>query len=407
MSVIDRAFSDVFKTRAASGTSVSSSSFFDFSFIPGAGATATGRTAFTLSAFYNGVDQISNDIAKLPKAVFYKEGDNRFPLPSHPVNFLMSVAPNEMMTSFDFWKIIIIAMIYKGNAYVRIIRNAVTGKQEQWIFLNPEDVTVFEQNNKLFYRYKGEIIDGADMLHYKGFSFDGKMGVGIVRFAAKQLGIALNAQDYASVVYEDRGIGYGVIESDQDVNAENKKAIEAGFVAKMASKSAFKVPMLDAGMKYKTINISPAEAQLLETRKDVVIEVCRWLNLSPYKLKDLTNANYSNMYQLSIEHVQDSLLPWSIRLEQETLRKAFTDTEKQTMYIKFNEKFLLRGDLEARKNYFTAMVYAGIITRNEARALEDMNPIEGLEEPLQPVNMQALSVANEIIKSQQNGNSSK
>jgi HK97 family phage portal protein len=407
MSVIDRAFSDVFKNRAASGTSVSSSGFLDFSFIPGMGVSSTGKTAFTLSAFYNGVDQISNDIAKLPKAVFYKDGENRFPLASHPVNYLMSVAPNEMMTSFDFWKIIIIAMIYKGNAYVRIIRNAVTGKQEQWIFLTPEDVTVYEQNNKLFYRHKGEVIDGSDMLHYKGFSFDGKMGVGIVRFAAKQLGIALNAQDYASVVYQDRGIGYGVIESEQDVNPANKKAIEEGFVAKMSSKSAFKVPMLDAGMKYKTINISPAEAQLLETRKDVVIEVCRWLNLSPYKLKDLTNANYSNMYQLSIEHVQDSLLPWSIRLEQETLRKAFTDKEKQTLYIKFNEKFLLRGDLEARKNYFTAMVYAGIITRNEARALEDMNPIDGLEEPLQPVNMQALSVANEIIKTQQNGNSSK
>jgi HK97 family phage portal protein len=403
MSIIDRAFSNLFKTRATTGTSINSSGFLDFSFLPGAGISATGKTAFTLSAFYNGVDQISNDIAKLPKAVFYKEGENRFPLPSHPVNYLMSVAPNEMMTSFDFWKIIIIAMIYKGNAYVRIVRNAITGKQEQWLFLNPDEVTVFEQNNKLFYKYRGETIDGSDMLHYKGFSFDGKIGVGIVRFAAKQLGIALNAQDYASVVYEDRGIGYGVIESDQDVKNENKKAIEEGFVAKMMSKSPFKVPMLDSGMKYKSINISPAEAQLLETRKDVVIEVCRWLNLSPYKLKDLTNANYSNMYQLSIEHVQDSLLPWSIRLEQETLRKAFTDKEKQTVYIKFNEKFLLRGDLEARKNYYSAMVYAGIMTRNEARSLEDMNPINGLEEPLQPVNMQALSIANELIKQQANG----
>jgi len=401
MSVIDRAFSDLF-TRSAATSSVSSG-FLDFSFLGGSGTSVTGKTAFTLSAFYNGVDQISNDIAKLPKAVFYKEGENRFPLPDHPVNYLMSVAPNEMMTSFDFWKIIIIAMIYKGNAFVRIIRNAVTGKQEQWIFLNHDEVTVFEQSNKLFYKYKGDIIDGADMLHYKGFSFDGKIGVGIVRFAAKELGIALNAQDYASVIYQDRGLGYGVIEADGDVTAPNKKAIEDGFVSKMMAKSPFKVPMLDAGMKYKSINLSPAESQLLETRKDVVIAVCRWLNLSPYKLKDLTNANYSNMYQLSIEHVQDSLLPWSIRLEQETLRKAFTDKEKQSVYIKFNEKFLLRGDLEARKNYYSAMVYAGIMTRNEARALEDMNPIDGLEEPLQPVNMQALSVASELLKIQKDG----
>lgn len=408
MSIIDRAFSN-FLSRDAATTSVGGS-FLDFSFLGNTSTAVTGKAAFTLSAFYNGVDQISNDIAKLPKSVFYKDGENRFALQNHPVNYLMSVAPNEMMTSFDFWKIIIIAMIYKGNAYVRIIRNAITGKQEQWIFLNSEDVTVFEQSNKLFYRYKGETIDGADMLHYKGFSFDGKIGVGIVRFAAKQLGIALNAQDYASVIYQDRGIGYGVIESDQDVTGPNKKAIEDGFVSKMLAKSPFKVPMLDSGMKYKSINLSPAESQLLETRKDVVIEVCRWLNLSPYKLKDLANANYSNMYQLSIEHVQDSLLPWIIRLQQETLNKAFTDKEKKVdnIYIKFNEKFLLRGDLEARRNFYRSMVDFGGLTPNEIRSLEDYNPIEGLDEPLRPVNLQTIKIANANadanIKSKAQGN---
>jgi HK97 family phage portal protein len=401
MNIIDRAVSN-FMQRS---TTSSAPSFLDFVGFNTGTISVGGKTPFTLAAFYNGVDQISNDIAKLPKSVYIKEKLNRFPFPEHPVNTLLSSSPNEMMSAFDFWKLVVVLMIYRGNCYVRIYKNAISGKQEKWIILGTENesVEVLEKDHKLFYRYKGETISGADIMHFKGFSFDGKIGIGIVTFAANQLGIALNAQEYTKTVYEDRGIGYGVIESDKDVAAANKQAIEAGFASKMAQKSKFKVPLLDAGMKYKSININPAEAQLLETRKDVVIEVARWLNLAPYKLKDLTGANYSNMYQLSIEHVQDSLLPWITRIEQEVVRKAISDKEKATIYIKFNEKYLLRGDLEARKNFYSTMVYSGIITRNEARALEDMNPIEGLSEPLQPVNMQALSIANEIIKNQENG----
>jgi HK97 family phage portal protein len=206
-------------------------------------------------------------------------------------------------------------------------------------------------------------------------------------------------------------LGYGVIESDLGVDPNNKKLIEEGFAAKMAQKNKFKVPMLDSGMKYKSITVTPAEAQFLESNKNGVIEVCRWLNIAPHKLKVLDNANFSNIQHQSIEHVQDSLLPWIMRLEQETSRKVFSDNEKKVeqVYIKFNEKVLLRGDLEARKNFYVSLVYAGVMTRNEARALEDLNPMEGLDEMLQPVNMQALSMANELmqqqIKEKENANS--
>ena len=175
----------------------------------------------------------------------------------------------------------------------------------------------------------------------------------------------------------------------------------------MSGASKFKVPMLDAGMKYKSISISPAEAQFLETNKSGVLEVCRWLNIAPHKLKDITSGNYSNIYQQSIEHVQDSIMPRAVSREQELDAKLFSKKEQLTIYTKFNISALLRGDLAMKQGFYTAMVYAGIYTRNEVRALEDMNPIDGLSEILQPVNMQALSMANQLIKEQQNGNSSK
>lgn len=405
---LDQAFNSMFATRSQMEQQVSNS-FLGVSLFGGSskGTLATSKTAFTLSAFYNGVEQLSNDIAKLPKSIKQKKGSRREDFADHPVNYLIANRPNDMMTAFDFWKVNVVSVIIKGNSYSRIMRDANTGEVKAFLHLASEDVTVLKYQNKLYYKYKGETIDSADMLHFKHLTFDGIMGVSVIAFAAKQLGISIDSQTYQQGVYKDRGLGYGVIESDLAVHKDTKKMIEEGFSAKMASENKFKVPMLDEGMKYKSISITPAEAQFLESNKSGVIEVCRWLNIAPHKLKELGNANYSNIQQQSIEHVQDSLLPWIVRMEQEITNKIFTDKEKASLYVKFNEKSLLRGDLEARKNYYTAMVYAGIMTRNEARELEDMNDIDGLDEILQPVNMQALSIANELIKNTDNGNSSK
>jgi HK97 family phage portal protein len=404
---LDQAFNQMFASRSAGVGSQISSSFLGFGgFFSGEnkGTMANNNSAFTLSAFYNAVEQLSNDMAKLPKLVYKKEGDSRLKFTDHPVNTLISQRPNSLMTAFDFWKIIEISCIVKGNGFAEIVKNSFTGIIEQIYYLDSIDVNVFLKDRKLSYTYKGRPIDAADMLHFKGFSFDGLMGVGVVTFAAKQLGISIDAQTFQQEVYKDRGLGYGVIESEQDVNATNKRAIEDGFSSKMAGISKFKVPMLDAGMKYKSISISPGEAQFLETNKNGVLEVARWLNIAPHKLKDLSGGNYSNIYQQSIEHVQDSILPRAVSKEQELDTKLFSSKEQMTVYTKFNIAALLRGDLQQKQAFYTSMVYSGIYTRNEVRALEDMNPIEGLSEILQPVNMQALSMANQLIKDQANGN---
>lgn len=367
---------------------------------------ATNSTALTISAFYNAIEILSDDIAKLPKAVFQKKNDNRNKLSNHPVNKLIASRPHPKMSAFTFWKTLEAMRLLKGNAFAEVVRNNNTGETLQLNLLNPDKVTVFETDEKLYYKYNGRIIDSADMLHFLGFSLDGKVGIGVVTYAATQLGVILEAQKYGETVYNNRGLSYGVIESDNEVADPNKQLLADGFNAKMKSKDPHKIAVLDEGMKYKRISITPAEAQFLETNKNGVTEVCRWLNIAPHLLKDLGSANYSNIYQQSIEHVQVSVMPRVISKEQELNEKLFSATEKQTLYIKFNINALLRGDLASKAQFYTSMTYSGIYTRNEIRELEDMNPIEGLSEPLQPVNMQALSVALELSKQQANGTSS-
>ena len=396
-------FGDIFNVkRSVDATPIGGglSNLFDLSGLLGgisSATLATPKSALTISAFYNGVEQISNDIAKLPKSVYVKEDKSRNKDAENPINYLLNTAPNELMTAFDFWKIYVISAIIKGDGFAEIIKNEQSGLEQAYNFLDYDDVKVFKSENKLIYSYEGRFISSENMLHLKYFSFDGVRGISLIKFAAKQLGIILDAQNYGSEIYKDKGIGYGVLETDKPVTAPNKKAIETGFANKMESAGKYKVALLDEGFKYRNITITPAEAQFLETNKNGVLEVARWLNINPHKIKDYTTGTYANVYQQSIEHTQDSIMPWAIRIEQEIDRKSFS--KESNKYFKININALLRGDLVSKRNYYTAMIYAGIMTRNEVRALEEMNPIDGLDEILQPVNMQALSL---VMKQNEN-----
>lgn len=369
-----------------------SNSFFNF-LLKKPASVATVETSLGISAFFNGVDIISNDIAKLPKSVYFKDGENRIKFTDHPADYLLSNSPNELMTSFDFWKVIVLSVILKGDGFALIQRNSQSGFEEKFIFLNYTDVKPKRTGLTMVYEVKGYgIVAAEDMLHFKGFSLDGVTGTSIVKYAAKQLGISLDTQEYASEVYKYQGAGHGVIETDKAVNSVNKKAIEDGFVNKMSSSERFKVPMLDEGMKYKSISLTPAESMFLETNRLAVIECCRWLNLAPVKIKDMSAGSYLNIYQQGIEHVQDSILPWVVRFEQEVNKKLFTKESKA--YYKMNINALLRGDLTSKKEYYTAMVGFGIYTPNEIRELEELNPIKGLDQIFLPVNMQTLENAS-------------
>lgn len=382
--------------------------FSDFLGFGSGATTVNARASLNLSSFFNGVNIISCDIAMLPVHVYKKEGRNRNKYPEHPANKLISQRPSFLMNSFELWRILITSAILKGDGFAEIVRNASTGIEEKILFREYDDVQVLESGDKLYYRYKGRIIDGADMIHLKGFTLNGKKGVGVITYAAASLGVSLESQAYAGEVYRNKGLTYGVIETEKDVNPAAREKISAAFTKAMNGKDVHRAPVLDEGLTYKSIGITPAEAQFLETNKAAIGEVGRWLNIPLHKLGELSNANHSNIYQQSIEYVQYSLLPWIRRLEQELNHKLFSESEWETVYVKINEKFLLRGDLTMKKDFYTAAIYSGYMSRNDVRALEDMNPVEGLDDFLQPTNMQTIEFMLEQLKEKKDaGNQAK
>ena len=375
---------------------VSTSNFFP-SFIGGRtknGTVVNNQTALTLSAVYNAIDIISNDIAKISKSVYRKDGANRNPQPLHPLNNLIAFEPNGMQIAFDWWKVSEVCAMLKGNFYAFIERNPYTASPQALYMWNPDDVTVYEKDNKIYYKYKGKMYDNEDVFHIKGFSLNGLTGLSFIQFAAQSLGVSLSSQEYAVEYYNGKGVGSGVVTTPKDLNTTGKRKISEAVTDVLTEISPWKIPVLDEGMQFIPLKITAEESNFLATNKFGIEEIARWTNIPVHKLKNLDRATNNNIEHQSLEYVSDSMMPRVVRNEQEIRRKLFTEKEKQNgFYVKFNMNSLLRVDVKSRADYYTKMRYAGIMSGDEIREKEDMNPtgLEHMTTPLQPVQIQQQS----------------
>lgn len=354
------------------------------------GQVVNHQTALTLSGIFNGVEIISNDIAKLSKFVFKKDKDGRTKLDQHPLDNIISLEPNNFQTAFMFWKTSIVTTILKGNFYALINRNPFTSEAQSLFMLDSDQVKPIEFKGEIYYKYKGKTYHSDDIFHIPGFSFNGITGLSIIQFAARSLGVALSSQEFSAEYYEGKGTGSGIITTPAniDLNSTGKTKVSKAVTDVLTTITPWRIPVLDEGMKFTPLKISAEESAFIKTNKFGVEEIARWLNLPVHKIKSLDNATNNNIEHQSLEHVEDSIHPWAIKYEQEARRKLFTDKEKRTShFIRFNLSSLIRADFKTRGEYLSRMVLSGIMTRNEARLLEDMNKLEGLDDPLTPVNV--------------------
>ncbi len=391
---LQRTFQSILSRNASPESTSMSSGLNFFGVQTKKGRAVNQNSALTISAMFNGIEIITNDIAKLPMSVFRKDGKTRSKQHDHPLNYLISTRPNEMMIAFMLKKVLLFDAIFRGNGYCRIFRHPGSGDPVSLELINQDEnpVEVYQNDGRLFYKYDDQVITSDDMIHIPGFSINGITGVSVITYAAHQLGIDLSSQEYAAEYYNQKGMGTGVVTAATAMNDTAKTRLSTALASMFDRKENWNVPIIDEASNFHHIKITPQESQFLMVHKNGIEEVARWLNLPLFKLKSTDNVNNSITEQLSIAYVHESVQPWSIRFDQEFKIKLFSSAEiKSGFYIKSNLSVLMVGDQKTKTEYFSKMVLNGIMTRNEVRALEDMNPIDGLDEPLQPLNMISIS----------------
>jgi len=407
---LNGAFSEMFASQKRS-VNTDNSYFSGFGGIFSLGTSGTNMNAsraLKLSAFYNGVDQISNDIAKIPFSIYQKDGKDRVSRTNHPAYNVIAIEPNSLMTSFVFRKTMAVSFLVKGNALAKI-NSDKAGKPISTDFINwdrVDDIRI--KNGVLLYYvsgYKYPLLS-SEVLHFKNFSHNGISGVGVITNAAQQLNLAIEVQEFSATNFENKGVRQGVVETDKVISKDTSKlAIAAAIQGAFSQKDATRVAVLDEGMKWKAITVTPQEAQIIEQARFSIEDIARWLNIAPHKIKSLQQSTNNNIEQQSLDHVSDTIQPHITNWEQEYAKKLFLPSDiLEGYYVRANMNVLLRSDIKSRGEYYGKAVNGGWMNRNEVRQLEDMNAgPELLEEFLTPVNTFTESQIKNNLKTAQDG----
>ena len=338
-----------------------------------------------MTAVYSCVRILSEAIAGLPIHLYrYGEGGSKEKAINHPLYFLLHDEPNPEMTSFVFRETLMTHLLLWGNAYAQIIRNG-KGEVVALYPLMPNRMTVNrDENGKLYYEYQtsqdeAHMMNGSrvrlqpsDVLHVPGLGFDGLVGYSPIAMAKNAIGMAIACEEYGAKFFANGATPGGILEHPGVVK-DPERVRESWNSAFGGSSNANKVAVLEEGMKYTPISISPEQAQFLETRKFQINEIARIFRVPPHMVGDLEKSSFSNIEQQSLEFVKYTLDPWVVRWEQSLQQALILPSEKATIFIKFNLDGLLRGDYQSRMQGYSTGIQNGFMSVNDVRGLEDMN----------------------------------
>ncbi len=366
-----------------------SSSFYSFFF----GSTSSGKpvnetTAMQMTAVYSCVRILSEAVAGLPLNIYrYNDSGGKEKAFTHPLYRLLHDEPNPEMTSFAFRETLMSHLLIWGNAYAQVIRNA-RGEVVALYPLMPNKMTVDrDQSGRLFYVYQRGaedskalgsesrvILSPPDVLHIPGLGFDGLIGYSPIAMARNAIGLAIATEEYGAKFFANGAAPSGVLEHPGTLK-DPQRIRDSWNAAHQGSESAHKIAVLEEGLKYTPIGISPEQAQFLETRKFQINEIARIFRVPPHMLADLEKSSFSNIEQQSLEFVKYTLDPWVVRWEQSMCRVLLSESEKTGYFIKFNVDGLLRGDYASRMSGYATARQNGWMSANDIRELENLDRI--------------------------------
>ena len=381
----------LFHSRDKPTNSTNGSSYRFFLGSSSAGKAVTERSAMQMTAVYACVRILSEAIAGLPLHLYrYKDDGGKEKALDHPLYLLLHDEPNPEMSSFVFRETLMTHLLLWGNAYAQIIRNG-KGEVVALYPLMPNRMTVDrDENGQLYYSYQMAnsdaptmpggtvVLKPSDVLHVPGLGFDGLVGYSPIAMAKNAIGLAIATEEYGSKFFANGATPSGILEYPGTVKDPDKvrESWSKGF---SGSSNAHKVAVLEEGMKYTPISISPEQAQFLETRKFQINEIARIFRVPPHMVGDLEKSSFSNIEQQSLEFVKYTLDPWVVRWEQSIQRTLLTADEKTQYFVKFNLEGLLRGDYQSRMNGYATARQNGWMSANDIRELENLDRIPAEE----------------------------
>ena len=350
------------------------------------GVRINPANALTVSAYYDGIRIISEDIAKLPFPTFRKMDRGREEAPEHPVYPLLKRSPNENMSAMSFRETMTAHAISWGGGFALIERDG-RGTPLRLDIVHPSRVkTEIDRQGRTFYEVglnrdrtsiETIIVLQAGMFHLHGLSEDGINGYSVASLGAESLGRAISQEQFSASFFRSGSSPKGALRFAKKFrDQEELERLRTQWQETYSGIDGWHKPIiLEQGAEWQQITIPPEDAQMIESQNFSVTDIARWLRIAPHKLGLLDNATFSNIEEQNIDHINDTLLPWMSRWEEECTRKLFIG-EEDVFFARHDTKELLRGNSEARSAFLREMFNIGAMSQNEVRQENGMNPID-------------------------------
>lgn len=345
------------------------------------GERVNEKIAMGLSAYLACIKNISEDVGKLPLGIFkHLEPRGSSRERKHPADRLVSYAPNVEMTAMTWRETITAHALGYHGGFSEIVFDGGGRPTEIWP-IDPTTVQVMRLQAApytMFYMVDGVPMPSEMILHVHGLGYDGITGYCIARLAKETIGAALASQKFSGSFFANGTTLSGTLEVPDALSETAFKHLRESFHARHGSADRQHKPLiLEQGTKYSPISADPQKSQMVETLQWGVEDVCRLFRMPPHKIGHLLRSTNNNIEHQALEYVQDTLLAWLVRWEQEIRRKLLLQRERDVLFAKHNLDMLLRGDTQSRSAFYKDGFFNGWLNPNDIREKEDLNPIEG------------------------------
>jgi HK97 family phage portal protein len=367
------------------------------------GVTVSEQAALGHPAVYAAVRVLSESLAQLPTKVYrYRADGGKDEDRQHALWVLLHDSPNPEMTAFEFKACLMGHLALWGNAYAEVERDGLGRVVNLWP-LRPDRMTVTRDDagRRVWvytlptgapakFTWKNPSYQAPPILHLRGLSADGHLGYSPLQLLRESIGLSLAAEQYGARIFGSAGSVRGALKTEQRLTDDVAKRIKESWEASHKGlTNAHRVAVLEQGVSWQQIGVSPEDAQMLQTRKFQVNEIARAFRVPPHMIGDLERATFSNIEHQSIDFVTHTLMPWVVAWEQAIARDLLSIRSFRTHTVKFVVNGLLRGDVKSRFEAYAIGIQHGWYSPDDVRGFEDLNPLpDGVGDTyLRPLNM--------------------
>ena len=343
-------------------------------------APVTFDSAMQLSAVWACVKLLSETVASLPLDIYRKTDEGRKIDDRHPLSILLAGKVNKWQNKIEFFETVMLNLITQGNAYCVIERHA--GRIVGLVPIMSNQVEpMLLADGSLVYNYTNDngvtVLAAQNIWHIKLMG-SGTVGMSPLAYQRNTLGIAQAAESATGKIYRNGAKPSGVLSIDRVLTSSQRDQVRTNFSTLSETKDD-RLIVLEGGMKFDAISLSPLDIELLSSRKFQISEICRWYGVPSVMVND---NNGSTTWGSGIEQIMQGFYKLTLRpilekFEASILVSLMDPSERARYEVEFDFDALLRADAKSRFESYRVAIASSVMTPNEARKQEHLPAKDG------------------------------